>query len=32
MIVGGVMIAISILYLKKYGGDLKGEFNLENFK
>jgi MFS family permease len=32
MLVGGVMIAISILYSRKYRGDLKGEFSLENFK
>jgi len=30
MMVGGIMIAISVLYGKKYGGDLKGEFNFEN--
>jgi hypothetical protein len=30
MLVGGVMIAISVLYGRKYGGDMKGEFNFEN--
>jgi len=32
MFVGGLMIVISILYTKKYGNNLKGEFNLENLK
>jgi len=32
MLVGGIMIAISVLYSKKYGGDLKGEFSLNNLK
>lgn len=32
MLVGGLMIAISLLYTKKYGGHLKGEFNLDNLK
>jgi hypothetical protein len=30
MLVGGLMIGISVLYTKKYGGNLKGEFDLEN--
>jgi hypothetical protein len=32
MLVGGVMIGVSILYSKKYGGDLKGEFDFDNLK
>ncbi len=32
MIVGGIMIAVSTIYSKKYGGNLKGEFDLENLK
>jgi len=32
MLVGGVMIGISILYSKKYNGNLKGEFNFNNLK
>jgi MFS family permease len=30
MAIGGIMIAISILYSRKYGSRLKGEFALEN--
>ena len=32
MLVGGVMIGVSILYSKKYDGDLKGEFDFDNLK
>lgn len=30
IVVGGLMIVISTLYSKKYGGQLKGELNLDN--
>lgn len=30
MFVGGILIAVSILYSKKYGNQLKGEFSLDN--
>lgn len=30
MLVGGIMISVSVLYGRKYGGDLKGEFNFGN--
>ena len=32
MLVGGVMIGVSILYSRKYDGDLKGEFDFDNLK
>jgi len=32
MIVGVLMIIISLLYTKKYGGNLKGEFNFTNLQ
>ncbi len=32
MVVGGIMIGVSMLYTKKYGGNLKGEFDLSNLK
>ena len=32
MLVGGLMIAISLLYTKKYGGNLKGEWDLKNLE
>ena len=32
MVVGGLMIFISLLYSKKYGGDIKGELDLANLK
>lgn len=30
MVVGGIMIGVSMLYSKKYGSDLKGEFEIRN--
>jgi hypothetical protein len=32
ILVGGLMIALSVLYSKKYGDGLKGEFSPDNFK
>lgn len=32
MVIGGIMIGISVFYSKKYGGNLKGEFELKNLK